>query len=244
MSSGIVFEMPFVISATREAFPAGVSLACAASPACAGLRDLLEGSRWDALCAFRFDVWRSRGTEDLQRAIGWNHTLPARLRERLIPRAPLTTLADHGLPEGPIILCLYAGPDGHDAIDWAIQLEAPWLTHYVVAIDTRRNPRRHDVLSDDLYGHLAANARQGDMLALMGGPQCRTWSILLHAPLPGPGDTWVRDIPRAPLHAPRTPYFVRAWHRGQSTRGEDAPRASSSGGVIRALAAFADLGAD
>lgn len=123
-------------------------------------------------------------TEDLQRAIGWNNTLPARLRERLIPRAPLTTLADHGLPEGPIILCLYAGPDGHDAIDWAIQLEAPWLTPYVVALDTRRDAKRHDMLSDDLYGHLAEKSRQGDMLALTGGPECKTWSIKLHAPLP------------------------------------------------------------
>ena len=123
-------------------------------------------------------------TERLRRAVDWNKTLPRRLAERLVPCQPTTKAADHGIPDGPIILCLYAGPDGHDAIDWAIQLEAPWLTPYVVAIDTVRDAQRHDVLSDDLYGHLAEKARQGDILALTGGPQCRTWTILLHCPLP------------------------------------------------------------
>ena len=40
------------------------------------------------------------------------------------------------------------------------------------------------MLSDDLYAHLAAKARHGEILAILGGPNCRTWSILLHKPLP------------------------------------------------------------
>ena len=123
-------------------------------------------------------------TERLRRAVDWNKSLPRRLAERLVPCQPTTKAADHGIPDGPIILCLYAGPDGHDAIDWAIQLEAPWLTPYKVAIDTVRDAQRHDVLSYDLYGHLAEKSRQGDILALTGGPQCRTWTILLRRPLP------------------------------------------------------------
>ena len=116
--------------------------------------------------------------------MGWTRKLPKRLRQRLVPRKPTTTLADHGIPEGPILLCLYAGPDGHEAIDWAIQMEAPWLTPYVVALDTRRDPQRHDMLSENLYGHLAEKSRQGDLLAIGGGPECKTWSIKLHKPLP------------------------------------------------------------
>ena len=130
--------------------------------------------------ASKLQTW----TEGIRRAIDWNKHLPRRLAARLVPRAPATRPEDHGIPEGPIILCLYAGPDGHEAIDWAIQLVAPWLTPFVLALDTLRDATRHNMLSDDLYAHLAAKARHGEILAILGGPNCRTWSILLHKPLP------------------------------------------------------------
>ena len=41
-------------------------------------------------------------------------------------------------------------------------------------------PQRHNMLTDDLYAHLLDQARKGDILAITGGPNCRTWSTLLH----------------------------------------------------------------
>ena len=58
-----------------------------------------------------------------------------------------------------------------------IQQQSPWLSPFVVAIDKLRDDKRHDMLANDLYAHLLAEARAGDLLAIVGGPNCRTWSI-------------------------------------------------------------------
>jgi len=81
-----------------------------------------------------------------------------------------------------IILVLYAGHPGPGSLAAAIQQTAPHLSRYVVEVDLLRDKRRHDILNDDLYGPLLQAARDGRILAVTGGPNCRTWSQLLSRP--------------------------------------------------------------
>ena len=53
-----------------------------------------------------------------------------------------------------------ASKNDHESLEAAIQLEAPWLTPYVHAMDTTRDPNHHDPLDDQLYGHLLRKAKQ------------------------------------------------------------------------------------
>ena len=43
----------------------------------------------------------------------------------------------------------------------------------------------HDMLQPELYGALCTAAKQGRVVFIGGGPNCRTWSILRHIPKPG-----------------------------------------------------------
>ena len=124
------------------------------------------------------------GVENIRRLQGWAASLPDRLQKALRPATPSDSPSVYVIPEGPIILALYAGPDTHDALDVAIQAKAPWLSPYVLSVDVLRDPKRHNMLQDGLYAHLLEKARNGDVIAIVGGPNCRTWSILLHKPLP------------------------------------------------------------
>ena len=121
---------------------------------------------------------------EIQLGHGWVNTIPAHLRRSLAEINPDTSPKDHGIPAGPIILILYAGPDTHDALDISMQLEAPWITPYILSIDILRDAKRHDMMDDNLYTHLLRKGQQGEILAIVGGPNCRTWSILLHKPNP------------------------------------------------------------
>ena len=80
--------------------------------------------------------------------------------------------------DGPVFLLLYAGPDTHDSQDIAIQLEAPWVSPYVVAVDTHRDSKRHDMRAGHLYVQFLTKAK----LAIVGSPNCKTWSVLAHKP--------------------------------------------------------------
>ena len=64
----------------------------------------------------------------------------------------------------------------------AIHQTAPWLTQYVVEIEIERDPTRHNILLDQPYTQLLQAAQEGRLLAIIGGPNCRTWSIRLHYP--------------------------------------------------------------
>jgi len=83
-------------------------------------------------------------------------------------------------------LILYAGRDDNTSTAAAIQQEAPWLSRYVVELDTLR-AHTHDMLADEPYRSLLHAARAGRILAVLGGPNCRTWSIRLHIPKTGGG---------------------------------------------------------
>ena len=114
--------------------------------------------------------------------LGWLKSVPHRLHSRLTQETLTTEPSDYGLPEGPIVLLLYAGPDNHTSLEMEIQRSTPWMTPYIVSLDILRDKQRHDMLHGQLYTHLCNKATQGNILAITGGPNCRTWSILLHKP--------------------------------------------------------------
>ena len=55
------------------------------------------------------------------------------------------------------------------------------LGKYVLELDLKRD-ERHDVLRDDLYGALLRTALDGSLKGLIGGPNCRSRSVLRHYP--------------------------------------------------------------
>ena len=69
----------------------------------------------------------------------------------------------------------------------SIQCNYPHLSSMVVAVDILRSGPKgnHDMLQPELYGALCTAAKQGRVVFIGGGPNCRTWSILRHIPKPG-----------------------------------------------------------
>jgi hypothetical protein len=113
----------------------------------------------------------------------WHKHVPDRLLQRLLPAEnPAPTTNDYNLPTGYIVLVLSAGKDDHASTMAAIQQTAPWLTPYVVEVELDRDPQRHNVLLDQPYSQILRAANEGRILAVIGGPNCRTWSIRLHYP--------------------------------------------------------------
>ena len=52
---------------------------------------------------------------------------------------------------------------------------------YVLATDILRNSKRHNML-DNLYAHLFQKSQNKQIVAIIGGSNCCTWSIRLHSP--------------------------------------------------------------
>ena len=84
------------------------------------------------------------------------------------------------LPEGPIILHLYAGPDTPSALDYTMQTTAPWISPFLVSIDILRDPKRHNMLNDEPYRQILRKAARGEIVALLGAPNCRTTAFVAH----------------------------------------------------------------
>lgn len=89
-----------------------------------------------------------------------------------------------------MILILYAGIDDQSSTAAAIQQEAPWLSQFVVEIDIARDKQRQDMLKDNPYKQLHKAAKQGRILAILGGPNYKTFTT--KPPLRGRnnGDVW------------------------------------------------------
>ena len=92
-----------------------------------------------------------------------------------------STPQEYGIPDHPYILLLYAGKDDNTSTASTIHDTYPWLTKWIIEHDIVRDTR-HDILQPDLYYHLLQSARKGHLMAIIGGPNCRTWSICLHRP--------------------------------------------------------------
>ena len=115
----------------------------------------------------------------------WMENIPERLVQRLrwtrgtSPKVP---------PSGPIIVLLYAGKEDPTSLDSCLHANYPHLSSMVVAVDILRSGPKgnHDMLQPELYGALCTAAKQGRVVFIGGGPNCRTWSILRHIPNRGP----------------------------------------------------------
>ncbi len=118
-------------------------------------------------------------------------SLPAELRERLAVR-PSKDL--RGLPgvnrrrrkrivrEGGVVH-LYAGPDEGYTLGRAVR-EVGGDRSTMVEIDILRGDG-HDMTLDEPYASLVRMALDGKLKALVGGPNCRTRSVLRHYFIPG-----------------------------------------------------------
>eukprot|EP00971_Amphidinium_carterae_P321037 6381635-Amphidinium_carterae.1 len=90
------------------------------------------------------------------------------------------------------MLHLYAGAAGHDSLHSAVMLRDVNIP--VVEIDLTRGIH-HDVLSNlPLQQAIRQHAEKGQIRAVLGGPNCRTWSRLRFS-LPGPGPLRSRRPP-------------------------------------------------
>ena len=114
----------------------------------------------------------------------WMENIP----ERLIQRLRWTQGTSPKVPSsGPIIVLLYAGKEDPTSLDSCLHANYPHLSSMVVAVDILRSGPKgnHDMLQPELYGALCTAAKQGRVVFIGGGPNCRTWSILRHIPKPG-----------------------------------------------------------
>jgi hypothetical protein len=82
------------------------------------------------------------------------------------------------------VVHLFAGPSEGFTLARAFQQQGS-DPEEIIEIDILRG-KDHDVLSNDgVFGALLTACFQGKMKGLVGGPNCRTRSILRHFPIPG-----------------------------------------------------------
>jgi hypothetical protein len=103
---------------------------------------------------------------------------------------------DFPMPRTPVIIILYAGKDDSTSLESAIHSVAPWLTPHIIAIDSLRGV---DMLTEQPFSTLFHFCNTGQVAAIIGGPNCRTWSIRRHIPKPGGGHTSSRQTSPALL---------------------------------------------
>eukprot|EP00438_Fugacium_kawagutii_P029791 Skav227164 [mRNA] locus=scaffold502:278286:285743:- [translate_table: standard] len=103
----------------------------------------------------------------------WSH-LPGNKRQRKYWKR-------HGL-----IVHMYAGPDEGFTLQraWKQQGGDPME---LLELDIQRD-LRHNLLQNEVYGGLLRAAMEGKLKSLVGGPNCRTRSLLRHIPIPGRDD--------------------------------------------------------
>ena len=103
--------------------------------------------------------------------------IPPHVWARVVPTKPEGYQPPLKTPEF-VILHLYAGADDAHSLGHVLQDMAPRLAAMLVELDVKRHATRHDMLNDHLYYQLYDMARQGHVIAVLGGPNCRTWTIL------------------------------------------------------------------
>ena len=114
----------------------------------------------------------------------WMENIP----ERLVQRLRWTQGTSPKVPSsGPIIVLLYAGKEDPTSLDSCRHANYPHLSSMVVAVDILRSGPKgdHDMLNPSCMELFARPQKQGRVVFIGGGPNCRTWSILRHIPKPG-----------------------------------------------------------
>eukprot|EP00435_Cladocopium_sp_Y103_P060109 s690_g21.t2 len=122
-------------------------------------------------------------TEQKADTLFWQREeIPQRLRDRLPwqtqPHPPPDTRA--------FVLVLYAGDDDKFSLKSAMLEKSQHWPVDIREIDNKRpgHQEDHDMLRDQPYSDLCHLALQGKIRGLLGGPNCRTWSILRWFPKP------------------------------------------------------------
>ena len=114
----------------------------------------------------------------------WASALPKRLRDRLV--WDLDTPC--WFPEdSDVILIFYAGADDEKSLKKAMfTLSKSWPVE-VIEIDNKREGmgEYHNMLLPNPYSSICRAALRSRLKAILGGPNCRTWSILRWFPKPG-----------------------------------------------------------
>ena len=86
-----------------------------------------------------------------------------------------------------MVLLLYAGKDDAGSLDACLHAHHAWISPFIRAIDTRRDAGKlgQDMLASEPYNTLCTLAARSLVPIVLGGPNCRTWSILRWFPKPG-----------------------------------------------------------
>ena len=118
----------------------------------------------------------------------WLDSVPQYLLEWLV-WDPANASGKHSLeiPEGAWVL-LYAGPDDPEALDRVLISLSPLIRERLVVIEIQRLHSQHgDMLGDVVWACLCQAAVQGRLAGIIGGPNCKTWSVRLLIPRKGGG---------------------------------------------------------
>eukprot|EP00434_Breviolum_minutum_P029251 symbB.v1.2.025873.t1/scaffold2543.1/size76562/5 len=130
--------------------------------------------------------------------------LPSHIKEKLVGRVglwndlPTNKRQRKKFMKHGVIVHLFAGPDEGLTLKKAMQEQGGPIDR-LLELDILRS-NNHDVLSEEIYGGLLRGCFEGKLEASVGGPNCRTRSILRHFPIAGQ-----TDYPRP----------VRSWKDGQ-----------------------------
>ena len=102
--------------------------------------------------------------------------LPNTLLDRILP--PPSSLPVPMVASRKMVLVLYSGQRDETCLSRMSQTMYPESTLDFFDVDTQLDPC-HNILDDDFFWQLLEWAHRGQLHAIVGGPNCRTWSILL-----------------------------------------------------------------
>ncbi|CAE8597959.1 unnamed protein product [Polarella glacialis] len=127
--------------------------------------------------------WSSANLEVLASQLPAFAALPEPVRASLVVQPCQSKTTPPGLPEktaqhsDQLIVLLYAGADDLECLKVDVQKRWPEFRGRILAIDTCRTAE-HDMLQQGLYAWLMGQGCLGNIVAVTGGPNCRTYSIL------------------------------------------------------------------
>ena len=114
-------------------------------------------------------------------------TLPFEIMKELVVEPDWSEKPPPGIDEklegqsNDLIVVLYAGKDDDESIKPAIMQQWPTFTGRIIEIDICRS-QDHNMLNKQPYAWLMAQSARGNVKAIIGGPNCRTCSVLRHYP--------------------------------------------------------------
>ena len=131
--------------------------------------------------------------EEWLRSLVWSHPvlsrLPNHIKEKLVGKVgrwndlPVNKRQRKRFEKHGVLVHLFAGPDEGMTLRKAMQEQGGPIER-LLEVDILRGSD-HDFLSEEVYGGLLRACFEGKLEALVGGPNCRTRSVLRHFPIEG-----------------------------------------------------------